>query len=252
MRRPREVHLLLRARASRKAHQARALGGRCGDLLSHSERLRPQADSHVPAGRARRPHRRQDRAQDDARDGDPLRHPPRNRLPPLQLVQGRRREGLRERAGPGLRGRRPMAEDGHRRDRVQMLLRQGVPRAGLRLRQPRDRRMVDSRVSEPRAAGGDARYAAAEGAAGRPARNGQRHGLAVPAPELLRKAPRGGHRAEHVAQGQLPGQRVHGRAVRPYQGRVLPRQGLGRLRVLQDTTSRPTSSIGTRGGGRRN
>ena len=39
--------------------------------------------------------------------------------------------------------------------------------------------------------------------------------------------------AEHVAQGQLPGQRLHRGAVRPHEGRVLPRSRLGRLRVVQ-------------------
>ena len=40
---------------------------------------------------------RQDRAQDDARDGDSLRYQTRDGLPQVQLVQGRRRQDVRER-----------------------------------------------------------------------------------------------------------------------------------------------------------
>ena len=76
----------------------------------------------------------------------------------------------------------PWQKLGHRRHRVQVLVWQGLPRPGLRLRQPRDRRLVDlHRVAEPRAAGGDARHAAAEAAERSEAGHGERHGLAVPA-----------------------------------------------------------------------
>ena len=159
MRRAGALDVLLRAGASQEADQARAVGRRQGDILPHAQRVRAPPGRDVPARRARRAHRRQDRAQDDARDGDKLRHTPRDRLPQVQLLQGSGRRDLRERARPRLRRRRPVAEDGHRRHRVQVLVRQGIPRAGLRLRQRRDRRLVDIRVAEHGAAGRDARHA---------------------------------------------------------------------------------------------
>ena len=92
MRRPGEVELLLRAVAPEGPHQARALGGRRRDILAHRQRVRPQADRHVPARRAGRAHSLQDDAEDDARDGHQLRDPPRDRLPQVQLVQGQGRK----------------------------------------------------------------------------------------------------------------------------------------------------------------
>ena len=110
----------LRARASQGADQARAARPRVAEIFGRLPNgVRPPAGRHGAAGRGRRPHRGQDGAQDDARDGPALRHPPRERLPQVQLVQGRRRRGLRERARPRLRGGRPVAEDGHRRHGVQ-------------------------------------------------------------------------------------------------------------------------------------
>ena len=47
---------------------------------------------------------------------------PRDRLPQVQLVQGRRRRDVRERHRARLRRRRAVAEDGHRRHRVQAAL----------------------------------------------------------------------------------------------------------------------------------
>ena len=93
------------------AHQARALGGRRRDILAHRQRVRPQADRHVPARRAGRAHSRQDGAQDDARDGHQLRDPPRDRLPQVQLLQGQGRQrpsktssaGTSKPTGPGRR-----------------------------------------------------------------------------------------------------------------------------------------------------
>lgn len=70
-------------------------------------------------------------------------------------------------------------------------------------------------------------------AGGRPAGAAVRHGLAVPERPLRLETAVRRHRAEHVAQGQLPGQRLHRGAVRPHEGRVLPRSRLGRLRVVQ-------------------
>ncbi len=187
----------------------------------------------MPARRARRAHRGQDRAQDDGRDGAEVRHTPRDRLPQVQLVRGSGRRDLRERARLRLRLRRAVAEDGHRRHRVQVLVREGLPRPGVRLRQPRDRGVVDIRVARHGAAGGDARHADLPDAGGRPAGAAVRHGLAVPERPLRLEAAVRRHRAEHVAQGQLPGQRLHRGAVRPHEGRVLPRSRLGRLRVVQ-------------------
>lgn len=141
MRRPAQVDLLLRAVASEEADPARAAGIRRRDLLPDGKRLRAPADRHVSEGGERRGHRRQDRPQDDARDGDKVRHTTRDRLPPLQLLQGRRRRDLRERHRARLLRRRPVAEDGHRRHGVQAILGEGVLRADLRLQQQGDRRM---------------------------------------------------------------------------------------------------------------
>ena len=43
----------------------------------------------------------------------------------------------------------------------------------------------------------------------------------------------GGHHPKHVTQGELHRQRRHRAALRPREGRVLPRQGVGQLRGLQ-------------------
>lgn len=58
------------------------------------------------------------------------------------------------------------------------------------------------------------------------------HGMAVPACDVVRLAERGGGCAEHVRQ--LHRQRRHGAGLRPYQGRVLPREGAALLRGLQE------------------
>lgn len=69
---------------------------------------------------------RQDRAQDDTRDGDSLRYQTRDGLPQVQLVQGRRRQDVRERDREGFRRRGPVAEAGNGRHRVQGGGRQGL------------------------------------------------------------------------------------------------------------------------------
>ena len=81
VRRPGSVQLLLRAVAPGQADAPGAAGRGGGDLLAHGQRMRPPPGRHVPARRAGRAHSRQDRAQDDAGDGGPLRHPPRDRAP---------------------------------------------------------------------------------------------------------------------------------------------------------------------------
>ena len=63
----REVDLLLRAVAPGRADAPGAARRGGGDLLAHAERMRPPPGRHVPARRAGRARRRQDRAQDDAR-----------------------------------------------------------------------------------------------------------------------------------------------------------------------------------------
>ena len=62
---------------------------------------------------------RQDRTEDHARDGHQLRHPGARRLPQVQLVQRRCRQGVRQRPGRGLLSRRTLAEARHGRHRVQ-------------------------------------------------------------------------------------------------------------------------------------
>ncbi len=140
------VHVpLQQVEAGQGADQAGALGQGDRDLLALAERLRAPPDSDVPPGRGRRRHRRQDRSQDDARNRDKLRHTPGNGLPQVQLLQGRGRQDLRERAGARLQGGRAVAEARHRRHRVQAEMGQGVPRARLRLRKQGDRGMVHIR-----------------------------------------------------------------------------------------------------------
>ena len=58
-----------------EAHAPRAPGGGRRDLLAHRQRLRAPADSDVPQGGGGGRDSRQDRAQDDARDGDSPRRP---------------------------------------------------------------------------------------------------------------------------------------------------------------------------------
>ena len=70
MHRAYQVDILLRVRASQEADQIGVLGGRRRDLFAQRQRLRVPADSHVPARGKERTYRRQDRAQDDARDGE--------------------------------------------------------------------------------------------------------------------------------------------------------------------------------------
>ena len=108
--------------------------------------------------RRRRADSRQDGPQGDERDVPKVRHTPQDRPPQVQLIQRRGRLDLREHARPRFRGGRPVAEDGHRRHRVRPVVRQGLPRAGLRLREQGDRGALDITASRPRAAGGDAGY----------------------------------------------------------------------------------------------
>ena len=161
MRRAGALDLLLRAGASKESPPGPSCGRRQGDIL------RPTgagtADRPMPARRrsASSPTRPCLKMMGD---GPALRHTARDRLPQVQLVAEGGREDLRERARPRLRRRRPVAEDGHRRHRVQVLVRQGLPRADLRLRQRGNRRLVDIRVAEHGAAGRDPRHAHPPGA----------------------------------------------------------------------------------------
>ena len=94
-------------------------------------------------------------------------------------VQGGGRRDLRERSA-ATSPPTPVAEDGHRRHRVQVSVRQYLPRAGLRLRQRGNRRLVDIRVAEHGAAGRDARHAHPPCARRRASGDAVRHGLAIP------------------------------------------------------------------------
>lgn len=221
------------AQAAEGPDAPRATGGGGRGLLPNAQRMRPQADRHVPARRAGREHRRQDGAEDDARDGDPLRDQARKALPPIQLLQGLGRPDVREHAGAGLLRRGPLAEDGHRRHRVPPAVGQGVLRAGLRPLHQGDSRLVDLREPEHGPAGRAARRAGREDAQGRKTHPPQRHGLAVPARRLVREAQARGHRPEHVEKGKLPGQRLYRGPVRPSQGRALEGQRVAGLRVVQ-------------------
>lgn len=82
-----EVLLRMDGKRGRYTYEQKAAGGR-RDLLAHCQRLRAPADSDVPQGGRGGRDSRQDRAQDDARDGDPLRYQARDGLPQAQLVQG--------------------------------------------------------------------------------------------------------------------------------------------------------------------
>ena len=61
----------------------------------------------------------------------------------------------------------------------------------------------------------------------------QRHGLAVPACGVDGEARAGRHGAEHVAEGQLHRQRRDRAGLRASEGRVLQRQEMDQLRVVQ-------------------
>lgn len=161
-----EVDLLLRAGAPAEADQARAARRRGRDILAHRQRLRAPADSHVPARRAGRGRGRQDRAQDDARDGHPVRDTPPGLPPPVQLLQGARGGHVRERHREGLRRRGAVAEARHRRHRVQGRRRQGLLGPGARLLHEGDRGERHIDLAGPRPAAQDARPAP-RGPAGR-------------------------------------------------------------------------------------
>ena len=189
--------------------------------------MRPPPDSHVPARRAGSRHSRQDRAEDDARDGHKLRHPPRDRLPQVQLVQGEGRQDVRERHRARLRGRRALGEDGHRRHRVQAALGQGVLRPRLRLREQGDRRLVRIYAPEHGPATRVARPAPGEDARRVGPHSALRHGMAVPAGRVVQPTSRGRRGPEHVEEGQLHRQRGDRAGVRPHERRVLQRPVVG-------------------------
>ena len=98
-RRAPEIDLLPRPLAPAEADEAGAMGEGGGGALPHGQRLRTQAGRHGPARRGGRGDSRQDRTEDHARDGHQLRHPARERLPQVQLVQRRCRQGVRQRPG---------------------------------------------------------------------------------------------------------------------------------------------------------
>ena len=204
-----------------------------GGALPHGQRLRTQAGRHGPARRGGRGDSRQDRTEDHARDGHQLRHPARERLPQVQLVQRRCRQGVRQRPGQGLLSRRTLAEARHGRHRVQGPVGQGLLCPSVRLRQQGDRVLEHIAVCEHGAAKGDAGRPAGEDAGGREPGHALRHGMAVPARRLLQDARGGGHRPERVEKGQLHRQRRDRAGLRPYQGRVLPRAELRELRGVQ-------------------
>ena len=64
-----EVLLRMDGKRGRYTYEQKAAGGR-RDLLAHRQRLWAPADSDVPQGGRGGRESRQDRAQDDARDGD--------------------------------------------------------------------------------------------------------------------------------------------------------------------------------------
>ena len=216
-----EVLLRMDGKQGRYTYEQKVAGGR-RDLLAHRQRLRAPADSDVPQGGRGGRDSRQDRAQDDARDGDPLRHQTRDGLPQVQLVQGRRRQDVRERDREGFRRRGPVAEAGNGRHRVQGGGRQGLlgPDAGLLHQGDRGERHIDHDRHGP--AGEDARRAAAQDPRGRRPDHALGPGLAVPARLVHIQARGRRHRPEHVQEGELHRQRRHRAALRPRQGRVLP------------------------------
>ena len=127
-----EVLLRMDGKRDGYTYEQKAAGGR-RDLLAYRQWLRAPADSDVPHGGRGGRDSRQDRAQDDARDGDSLRYQTRDGLPQVQLVQGRHRQDVRERVREVFQRRGPVAEAGNGRHRVQGGGRQGLlgPDAGL-------------------------------------------------------------------------------------------------------------------------
>lgn len=218
------------------ASQARPLRGReaarQGDLLPHRQRHGLPPGRHGPARRAGPANLRQDRAEAHARRGALLQ----DQAQEVQLVQGRAGQGRPQRPEPGLRGGRPHAEARHRRDRIQPAVGQGVPVTGDGPVQQRDSGLVGGRAREHgpgRRDDGDARTQARR--SGAPA---FRPGVAIPAGVLSAEARLPRHRAEHVAEGHLPGQRLHGGVLRAYEGRILPRQEIRLVRILQSRARR--------------
>lgn len=82
-----EVLLRMDGKRDGYTYEQKAAGGR-RDLLAHCQRLRAPADSDVHHGGRGGSDSRQDRAQDDARDGDSLRYQTRNGLPQYSSNRG--------------------------------------------------------------------------------------------------------------------------------------------------------------------
>ena len=131
-----------KAKGAEGADKAGALGGRRRGVLAHRQRLRPQAiamclRAEKEASVANKT------VLKIARDGHKLRHKARDRLPQVQLLQGRRRRDLREPARPRLLGRRAVGKLGTDVTEVQA-------EGGQGLTWPRDFRcLVDIGASEP-------------------------------------------------------------------------------------------------------
>ena len=208
-----------------EADEAGAMGEGGGGVLPHGQRLRTQAGRHGPARRGGRGDSRQDRTEDHARDGHQLRHPARERLPQVQLVQRRCRQGVRQRPGQGLLSRRTLAEARHGRHRVQGPVGQGLLCPSVRLRQQGDRVLEHIAVCEHGAAKGDAGRPAGEDAGGAsPVMHSDMDGSTSTTVIARRSRRRASSRA--CRERQLHRQRRDRAGLRPYQGRVLPRAEL--------------------------
>ncbi len=223
-----------------------------GGVLPHGQRLRTQAGRHGPARRGGRGDSRQDRTEDHARDGHQLRHPARERLPQVQLVQRRCRQGVRQRPGQGLLSRRTLAEARHGRHRVQGPVGQGLLCPSVRLRQQGDRVLEHIAVCEHGAAKGDAGRPAGEDAGGREPGHALRHGMASTSTTVIARRSR--RRASSRACRERATASTTARPSRSFghiKDEFFRGQSFESFEEFKERLER-TSSTGTRGEGRLN
>lgn len=115
---------------------------------------------------------------------------------------------------------------------------QGVPRARIRHGRQGDRRLGRAPTPRHGSAEAPARHARGTPARGRGADIALGHGMAVPAPMVAEGARTAEHMPVDEPQGQLFGQRRDRAGVRTPEGRVLPRQGIRFVRLVQARAGR--------------
>ncbi len=228
-----EKHVLPSSVASGRRDPAghRADGRR--DIRAHAQRVRAPADSDVPRARVRGAGEPQERAEDDARDGDSLRHQARDGLPQVQLVpgrDGRTFENLRGISTPG-----PWRKLGTdvTEFKVAAARRTGLPTLDFCTKEIVARDVSATPTWPSRRA--PARRLLRRSCPRTPTRPCTRTGAGSTGTPGARPARGRRHPPEHDQEGQLHRQRRDRAGVRPRQGRVLRRTRVGRSRISKAT-----------------